>query len=115
MKPSISPQERLLLAAIILSGLCANSCYPYSHFFHMKTSVSLLDKHFKETGKTGLGREVGYKKPREAYEEAYKDVIKLLRRRYPIRKTAKLADVSESTVKRVKAEQMHIFEKGFDG
>ena len=44
MKVSISPQERLLLAAIILSGLCANSCHAYSHFFHVKTSVRLLDK-----------------------------------------------------------------------
>lgn len=44
MKPSISSQERLLLAAIILSGLCANSCQAYSHFFHVKTSVRLLDK-----------------------------------------------------------------------
>ena len=62
-----------------------------------------VDKHLKETGKTGLGRKVGYKKPREEYEEAYKDVIKLLRKGYPIRQTAKLADVSESTVKKVKA------------
>ena len=60
-------------------------------------------KHLKETGKTGLGRKVGYKKPKEAYEEAYKDVIKLLRKGYPIRQTAKLADVSESTVKKVKS------------
>ena len=60
-------------------------------------------KHLKETGKTGLGRHIGYKKPKEAYEEAYKDVIKLLKRGYPIRQTAKLADVSESTVKKVKA------------
>ncbi len=45
---------------------------------------------------------------------AYKDVIKLLRRGYPIRQTAKLADVSESTVEKVKAEQMSIFEKGLN-
>ena len=46
---------------------------------------------------------LGYKRPREIYEEAYKDVIIILRRGYPIRQTAKLADVSESTVKKVKA------------
>ena len=40
---------------------------------------------------------------KEVYEEAYKEVIKLLRKGYPIRQTAKLADVSESTVKKVKA------------
>lgn len=60
-------------------------------------------KHLKETGKTGLGRKLGYRKPKEVYEEAYKEVIKLLKRGYPIRQTAKLADVSESTVKKVKA------------
>ena len=62
-----------------------------------------VDKHLKETGKSGLGRKLGYKKPKEVYEEAYKEVIKLLKKGYPIRQTAKLADVSESTVKKVKA------------
>jgi len=60
-------------------------------------------KHLKETGKSGLGRKTGYKKPKAVYEETYKEVIKLLRKRYPIRQTAKLAGVSESTVKKVKA------------
>ena len=59
--------------------------------------------NLKETGKTGLGRHIGYKKPKEAYEEAYKEVIKLLKKGYPIRQTAKLCEVSESTVKKVKS------------
>lgn len=62
-----------------------------------------VNRIIKETGKTGLGRKVGYRKSVEAYVEEYKEVVKLLRKGYPIRQTAKLADVSESTVKKVKS------------
>ena len=37
-------------------------------------------------------------------KEEYKEVLKLLKACYPIRKVAKLTDVSESTVKRLKRE-----------
>ena len=37
-------------------------------------------------------------------KEEYKEVLKLLRSGYPIRKVAKLTDVSESTIKRLKKE-----------
>lgn len=62
-----------------------------------------VNRQLKETGKTGLGRKCGYRKPTEAYVEEYREVIKLLRKGYPIRQTAKLAEVSESTVKKVKS------------
>lgn len=62
-----------------------------------------VNRQLKETGKTGLGRKCGYRKPTEAYVEEYMEVIKLLRKGYPIRQTAKLAEVSESTVKKVKS------------
>ena len=62
-----------------------------------------VNRQLKETGKTGLGRKSGYRKPAEAYVEEYREVIKLLRKGYPIRQTAKLAEVSESTVKKVKS------------
>lgn len=62
-----------------------------------------VNKHLKETGKTGLGRKTGYRKPTETYVEEYKEVVKFLRKGYPIRQTAKLAEVSESTVKKVKS------------
>ena len=62
-----------------------------------------VNRQLKETGKTGLGRKCGYRKPSEAYVEEYREVIKLLRKGYPIRQTAKLAEVSESTVKKVKS------------
>ena len=63
-----------------------------------------VDKHLAETGKSGLGRKVGYRKPVETKKEEYKEVFKLLKAGYPIRKVAKLTDVSESTVKRLKKE-----------
>ena len=63
-----------------------------------------VDKNLAETGKSGLGRKVGYRKPIEKKKEEYKEVLKLLRACYPIRKIAKLTDVSESTVKRLKRE-----------
>ena len=62
-----------------------------------------VNRQLKETGKTGLGRKSGYRKPTESYVEEYKEVIKLLKKGYPIRQTAKLAEVSESTVKKVKS------------
>jgi DNA invertase Pin-like site-specific DNA recombinase len=63
-----------------------------------------IDKNLAATGKSGLGRKVGYRKPIETKKEQYKEVLKLLRANYPIRKVAKLTDVSESTVKRLKRE-----------
>ena len=44
MKESISPQERILLAVIIFSGFCANSCYDHHPEYHIPDTVRLLDK-----------------------------------------------------------------------
>lgn len=44
MKGTIKPQERRLLATIILSGLCANSYYHFSPALHVKDVVDLLDR-----------------------------------------------------------------------
>lgn len=63
-----------------------------------------VDKNLAATGKSGLGRKVGYRKPVETKKEEYKEVLKLLRAGYPLRKVAKLTDVSESTCKRLKKE-----------
>ena len=63
-----------------------------------------VDKNLAATGKSGLGRKIGYRKPVEKKKEEYKEALKLLRLGYPIRKVAKLTDVSESTVKRLKKE-----------
>ena len=63
-----------------------------------------VERNLTETGKSGLGRKVGYRKPIEKKKEEYKETLKLLKAGYPIRKVAKLSDVSESTVKRLKRE-----------
>ncbi len=59
-------------------------------------------KYIAEGGK--LGRKEGYRKPHEKKQEEYKDVIRELKRGTSIRRTAKLHDVSISTVQRIKAE-----------
>lgn len=51
-----------------------------------------------------LGRKVGSVKTREKKEEEYRNVIRELRRGTSVRRTAKLCDVSASTVTRIKRE-----------
>ena len=60
------------------------------------------DKYIADGGK--LGRKVGYRKPSGKKEEEYKNVLKELRKGTSVRRTAKLCDVSASTVQRLKAE-----------
>lgn len=62
-----------------------------------------VERNLALTGKSGLGRE-GYRKPKNQKAEEYKETLKLLRKGYPYRKVAKLTNVSESTVKRLKKE-----------
>lgn len=59
-------------------------------------------KYIADGGK--LGRKEGYRKPRKQKEVEYKDVIKELKKGTSVRRTAKLCDVSISTVQRIKAE-----------
>ena len=59
-------------------------------------------KYINDGGK--LGRKVGSLKTTETKEIEYKDVIKELKRGTSVRRTAKLCDVSVSTVQRVKKE-----------
>ena len=74
-------------------------------YYRLKSGRKVyVDKNLAATGKSGLGRKVGYRKPVDAKKEEYKEVLKLLRSGYPIRKVAKLTDVSESTIKRLKKE-----------
>lgn len=58
-------------------------------------------KYVEEGGR--LGRKVGSTKSMEQKQEEYKNVIKELKHGTSIRRTAKLCDVSVSTVQRVKA------------
>ena len=59
-------------------------------------------KYIAEGGK--LGRKVGSVKSSEKKQEEYKQVLKELKKGTSIRRTAKLCDVSVSTVQRLKAE-----------
>ena len=60
------------------------------------------EKYIAEGGK--LGRKQGSIKSAEKKQEEYKQVLKELRKGTSIRRTAKLCDVSVSTVQRLKAE-----------
>ena len=92
--------------AVMLSVLCVCSQIERESIYYRLQSGRrvYVDKNLAETGKSGLGRKVGYRKPVEKKKEEYKEALKLLRAGYPIRKVAKLTDVSESTVKRLKRE-----------
>ena len=59
-------------------------------------------KYIADGGK--LGRKVGSVKSKERKQEEYKQVIKELKKGTSVRRTAKLCDVSVSTVQRLKAE-----------
>ena len=102
---SADGRESLYLP-VILSVLCVCSQIERESIYYRLQSGRkvYVDKHLAETGKSGLGRKVGYRKPVEKKKEEYKEVFKLLKAGYPIRKVAKLTDVSESTVKRLKKE-----------
>lgn len=60
------------------------------------------EKYIAEGGK--LGRKVGSVKSSEKKQEEYKQVLKELKKGTSIRRTAKLCDVSVSTVQRLKIE-----------
>lgn len=59
-------------------------------------------KYIADGGK--LGRKEGYRKSQEQKAEEYKNVLRELKKGTSIRRTAKLCDVSASTVQRLKAE-----------
>ena len=98
-------RESITLAITIAVLSSASQIERENLIFRLKSGRKVyVDKNLAATGKSGLGRKVGYRKPVETKKEEYKEVLKLLRAGYPIRKVAKLTDVSESTVKRLKKE-----------
>ena len=98
-------RESITLAITIAVLSSASQIERENLIFRLKSGRKVyVDKNIAATGKSGLGRKVGYRKPLETKKEQYKEVLKLLRACYPIRKVAKLTDVSESTVKRLKRE-----------
>ena len=97
--------ENVYLAIMISVLSSASQIERENLIFRLKSGRKVyVDKNLATTGKSGLGRKVGYRKPVETKKEEYKEVLKLLKAGYPIRKVAKLTDVSESTVKRLKKE-----------
>ena len=98
-------RENIYLAIMISVLSSASQIERENLIFRLKSGRKVyVDKNLAATGKSGLGRKVGYRKPIEKKKEEYKEVLKLLKACYPIRKVAKLTDVSESTVKRLKRE-----------
>ena len=98
-------RENIYLAIMISVLSSASQIERENLIFRLKSGRKVyVDKNLATTGKSGLGRKVGYRKPVETKKDEYKEVFKLLKAGYPIRKVAKLTDVSESTVKRLKKE-----------
>ena len=98
-------RENIYLAIMISVLSSASQIERENLIFRLKSGRKVyVDKNLAETGKSGLGRKVGYRKPIDKKREEYKETLKLLRAGYPIRKVAKLTEVSESTVKRLKRE-----------
>ena len=93
-----------LTIMIAVLGTCAEMERENIHYRLQSGRKVYVDKNLATTGKSGLGRKEGYRKPTETKKEEYKEVLKLLRGGYAIRKVAKLTNVSESTVKRLKKE-----------
>ncbi|MBR2030897.1 MAG: recombinase family protein [Alistipes sp.] len=98
-------RESITLAITIAVLSSASQIERENLIFRLKSGRKVyVDKNLAATGKSGLGRKVGYRKPIERKKEEYKETLKLLKAGYPIRKVAKLTDVSESTIKRLKKE-----------
>ena len=93
-----------LTIMIAVLGTCAQMERENIHYRLQSGRNVYVDKNIAATGKSGLGRKEGYRKPLDTKKEEYKEVLKLLRAGYLIRKVAKLTDVSESTIKRLKKE-----------
>lgn len=102
---SADGNENPYLAVMVsVLGVCAQMERENIHYRLQSGRKVYVDKNLAATGKSGLGRKIGYRKPIDKKREEYKETLKLLRAGYPIRKVAKLSEVSESTVKRLKKE-----------
>ena len=98
-------RENIYLAVMVSVLSSASQIERESIYYRLQSGRKVyVDKNLAATGKSGLGRSVGYRKPVETKKEQYKETLKLLKAGYPIRKVAKLTEVSESTVKRLKKE-----------
>ena len=99
-----SKENPYLTIMIAVLGTCAQMERENIQYRLQSGRKVYIEKNLAATGKSGLGRKVGWRKSVDTKKEEYKEVLKLLRACYPIRKVAKLTDVSESTIKRLKKE-----------
>ena len=97
-------ENPFLTIMIAILGTCAQLERENIKFRLDSGRKQYVDKCLKETGKSGLGRKEGYRKTKEQKQLQYKEVLKLLKAGYPIRKVVVLTQVSESTVMRLKKE-----------
>ena len=97
-------ENPFLTIMIAVLGTCAQLERENIKFRLDSGRKQYVDKCLKETGKSGLGRKEGYRKTKEQKQQQYKEVLKLLKAGYPIRKVVVLTQVSESTVMRLKKE-----------
>lgn len=93
-------KEPSLFAPVMLATL--STCAQLERE-NIKFRLNSGRKQYIENGGQ-LGRKVGSRKTVDKKKEEYKEVIRLLKEEYPIRKVAKLCDVSTSTVQRIKKE-----------
>lgn len=97
-------ENPFLTIMIAVLGTCAQLERENLRFRLESGRKQYVSKSIAETGKSGLGRKVGYRKPKGEKQKQYKEVLKLLKAGYPIRKVVVLTTVSESTVMRLKKE-----------
>lgn len=97
-------ENPFLTIMIAVLGTCAQLERESIYYRLESGKKQYVAKCMEETGKSGLGRKVGYRKPKEEKQQQYKEVLKLLKAGYPIRKVVVLTKVSESTVMRLKKE-----------
>ena len=97
-------ENPFLTIMIAVLGTCAQLERENIYYRLESGRKQYVSKNLKETGKTGLGRKEGYRKSREQKQQQYREVLKLLKAGYPIRKVVVLTKVSESTVMRLKKE-----------
>lgn len=97
-------ENPFLTIMIAVLGTCAQLERENIYYRLESGRKQYVAKSIAETGKSGLGRKVGYRKTKEQKQQQYKEVLKLLKAGYPIRKVVVLTNVSESTVMRLKRE-----------
>ena len=86
-------ENPFLTIMIAVLGICAQLERENIYYRLESGRKQYVSKSIAETGKSGLGRKAGYRKPKEQKQQQYKEVLKLLKGGYPIRKVVVLTKV----------------------